>query len=551
MKKLQEKENQKRQLYCKEKNLLQLPIFYFEMANKEKIEISWEEENGRKCEIICCSSEGLPGSLEQDVYAACMRLWILQQMPRAIEVQYTDIAKILLLNPVQWRTKIKKALFKLGAARYKFTHCFIDAKNRTISSTEFFSLFDTAEFQDEKKKGGKWNKNKLYFPEEIKINLEQKYYQWLDFSLYMSIKSGVPRRLYEYLDKRRYHQIEGTFTISEEKLFRWIPLTNKNISSRRKTLRDGMQSLIEMQYLENYQWDRKSKLCSITYGNTLPRMAIEKNVAKKYPTKLASLAEPEEVFSAQPAIAQPEEVFTQTASIAKPKKVLKKTVVELKKIPPEFREILSPEIAERSIEQHEQKKQELREEQLQTLFGMLKSKLIILMPMISEYYDRHGFDYVRWNIQYANEHAKKNYAVYLSKTLAENWSLVQQEEQKQKELQRQETQRKAQEAAIQAQQEELARERNEQLKQKLRLLFKQKIDALAPEIKEEFWQQAISIINANKTWEKMPQTMKIMQVKLQYKDLLRNYFNECGDNFSKTTVDGIAFAKEIAWKTEF
>ena len=122
------------QLYCKEKNLLQLPIFYFDKSNEKEVTISWQEEDGRKCEITCCSSEGLPGSLEQDIYATSMRLWVIQGMSiDGIEVQYSNIAQILNLNLVHWKTKIIKSLLKLGAARYKFTECFIIGSHFSFS----------------------------------------------------------------------------------------------------------------------------------------------------------------------------------------------------------------------------------------------------------------------------------------------------------------------------------------------------------------------------------------------------------------------------------
>ena len=61
-------------------------------------------------------------------------------------------------------------------------------------------------------------------PDIVKRNMVHKYYQWLDFALYKRIKSGLPRRLYEYLEKIRYHKQNNTLTIGIDKLCRWLPM---------------------------------------------------------------------------------------------------------------------------------------------------------------------------------------------------------------------------------------------------------------------------------------------------------------------------------------
>lgn len=188
-----------------------------------------------------------------------------------IEVENSDIASVLGLDYRNWCTKIKKSILKLGAARYEFVECFVDAKSRQVTSIKQFSLFGGTEVNEIKGNGYKVNRYRLTFPEEIKVNLEKDYYQWLDFELYKKIKTGVARRLYEFLEKRRYHNVDNTFSIGEEKIFRWLPLLNSNVRQGRKTLKKAVESLLEESYLESYEWNSKSKFWSFTYARKIKR----------------------------------------------------------------------------------------------------------------------------------------------------------------------------------------------------------------------------------------------------------------------------------------
>lgn len=251
--------------YCKEKNLLQLPLFYFQMSNKKEIEHIWTNDDGKECKVICYCPIGLPGSLEQDVYSACLRIWVKQGMPPVIETTYTEITKILGLSTSNWLTKVKKALLKLGMARYVFYNCFI-VKDSILEITKPFSLFTSPEFTENTKRGRKKSKIKLNFPEEIRSNIEIRYYQWLNFELYKEIKSGLPRRLYEFLEKRRY-QLQRT-PISEKKLCNWLPIKDKRKGNRRKRLERIAQVLIEVGFLDSYTFDTEKEHCLFEYAKT-------------------------------------------------------------------------------------------------------------------------------------------------------------------------------------------------------------------------------------------------------------------------------------------
>ena len=84
---------------------------------------------------------------------------------------------------------------------------------------------------------------------------------------YRALPEGLPRRLYEYLEKRRYHKIQGEFTISEEVLYLWLPVLDKHTTQRRKTLAKIAQPLIEQSYLKKYRFDPLRRHCIFTYAS--------------------------------------------------------------------------------------------------------------------------------------------------------------------------------------------------------------------------------------------------------------------------------------------
>lgn len=259
------------ELYAKDKNLLQLGLFYFGKEKPKEIITEWEDSDG-KYKLVCSSRYGVPGALEQDVYTATTRLWVKQGMPERIKVNYSDIARELGLSPKSSTTKIKNSLKKLGQARYEFEKCFVLAtEDGTKKITTQFSLYDrTSLYQYEKGKSKRRSMSELVFPVDIRNNLEKKYYQLLDMKWYRALPEGLPRRLYEYLAKRRYHGVNGVFTISENIICRWLPILDKHTTNRRKRLKKITNYLIDAGYLKEYDFDRKKKLCLFTYAQSGP-----------------------------------------------------------------------------------------------------------------------------------------------------------------------------------------------------------------------------------------------------------------------------------------
>ena len=255
--------------YAKEQNLAQLSLFYFGKGRPKQTITAWEDDD-KEVVLKCDCDYGVPGSFEQDCYTATMRIWIKKGKPETLEFSYSDIARELKLEPPRaWVGRIKKALKRLGHARYELRNCFVEAGKKGRVDTHF-SLYDQAslwqyDLRREGRKSKKKSKSKVSFPPAIQKNLDAEYYQLLDMTWYRALPEGLPRRLYEYLEKKRHQAKNKVFVISEEIVCRWLPITDKNVTYRRKRLEKIAKALIEKGFLTKYRFDREKKLCVFTY----------------------------------------------------------------------------------------------------------------------------------------------------------------------------------------------------------------------------------------------------------------------------------------------
>lgn len=139
----------------------------------------------------------------------------------------------------------------------------------------------------------------------------------------------------------------------------------------------------------------------------------------------------------------------------------------------------------------------------------IKNQTNIVRELIAIAFREKGFEYVKWNILYANKEAKKNYAVFLKKALEENWGM---------EIQEVETAREKTEQALR---EEKNKEREESLKKEEEILrLNKEYYALPKERQEQLRKQAIDFylkFGMPKNF-KMPEEMILAKIR----DLLKS-----------------------------
>lgn len=156
----------------------------------------------------------------------------------------------------------------------------------------------------------------------------------------------------------------------------------------------------------------------------------------------------------------------------------------------------------------------LHKEHIETLWRMVKKKSKGLKKIIEEYYRAEGFKYVRWNIKYSNEHAKKNYSTYLQKALKENWAFTWSEEVEKEQKERV----KKQEVEIKQRNEKKEKEREKEKAEEQKPEFLSRIEGLEEETKIKLWRQAESEIE-----EKAARRSQL--VKMKYAELILETLN--------------------------
>lgn len=249
------------------------PLFNYGKTRPKATNNNWTENRDGTdyvCSVKCESSIGVPGAFDQDVFNATLKLWATKgfyQKNGHLDTNYSEIANILRVSPAGSGLQIKDALRRLAHAKYTLENSYFDAKTGKYKDRETrFSLYSVLDVSNVHKGGKGKGRSKVYieFPQIILANVDLNFYQWLDFDMYMSLRSGLPRRLYEYLHKVRHAFFEKGFRVGEDKICPMLPVTIKHTTKRRKKIADTAQELIDVGYLKAYE--QKKKICCFYYA---------------------------------------------------------------------------------------------------------------------------------------------------------------------------------------------------------------------------------------------------------------------------------------------
>jgi len=86
-----------------------------------------------------------------------------------------------------------------------------------------------------------------------------------------------------------------------------------------------------------------------------------------------------------------------------------------------------------------------------------------ILEAMSNAFRKHGFDYVKRNIQYSNKHCRNNYRAYLNKALKEDWGLAFKEDEDVKQKQREEVLKEIEEQVRRRTEVEQARQKEQEI----------------------------------------------------------------------------------------
>lgn len=257
-----------------EGNLLECPIFSMERrkVSERSMEKKWlirdAKGNVTREEIFRVeTTRGIPNVFDLDVFNAIMKIYLTQrgQYPKS-EVHFTvyQIAKEL---GILWGSdkggmgiggksikRIKESLLKMVGTVLHFENSFYMSNEKV---TRAVHLIDNFEYY-EKKKGNKMLVNviKLRLDDEVVGSIDRNYFKLIDFKIYKSLSPGLPRRLYEYLEKKKYQK--NRFEIGVKKLAERIPLKTKQIHKIKGFLDKAHEELVNHGVIDRWEYKKSN-----------------------------------------------------------------------------------------------------------------------------------------------------------------------------------------------------------------------------------------------------------------------------------------------------
>lgn len=246
-----------------EGNFLEYPIFSMERrkVGRTTDEYIWEEKDisgrvisERKFRINCVY--GIPNVFDMNVFNTIMRIYVKKSgLYKKNEVHFTIYELLKEMNlPVHHGGMIKEvreSLKRMANTNLHFENAFYEEKERV---TKIVHLLVRIEIYEKQKGNRMINMVKVVLDEELVNSIEKKYFKLIDFDIYKSLTSGVPRRLYEYLEKKKYRK--NQFEIEIRKLAKVIPLKTKKVSQLKELLEKAQNELKEKGIIDKWKFDK-------------------------------------------------------------------------------------------------------------------------------------------------------------------------------------------------------------------------------------------------------------------------------------------------------
>lgn len=233
-----------------EGNLLEYPIFSMERKKTGRTmdEFIWEEKDSlgrviveRKFKVECI--RGIPNAFDMNVFNGIMRIYVRKRgLYKKNEVHFTIYELIREINlPIhdgKVAKDVRESLERMVNTTLHFANAFFVEKEKTTVIVHLLVRLEVYELQ----KGDKLiNMIKVVLDDELVSSIERNYFKLIDFGIYNSLSSGLPKRLYEYLEKKKYRKDQ--FEIDIRKLAKRIPLKTSKMSQLKELLQRANNEL--------------------------------------------------------------------------------------------------------------------------------------------------------------------------------------------------------------------------------------------------------------------------------------------------------------------
>jgi len=247
-----------------EMNLAEFPftlLSHRTSENQKTIEIEQKirDRNGRIISqrwIVTGSDKfGLPLAADNDIYLSLMQMF-KENGFESRQIYFTRYQLLKTMEQIpskQTYKMIERALDRLISVTVKSENAFWDNRAKTYV-TKAFHLFDSYDLYDER------NRNyddiqpglplsNVMMSEFLFNSIKSSYIKSLDIGFYFTLQTPLTRRLYRFLDKKKYHK--NVYEIDILSLASLMPLHDPYPSQIKRRLEKAHQELIDKGYLKN------------------------------------------------------------------------------------------------------------------------------------------------------------------------------------------------------------------------------------------------------------------------------------------------------------
>jgi plasmid replication initiation protein len=214
---------------------------------------------------------GLPLATDNDIYLALMQIYKEDDFKdRKIHFTRYQLLKIMGSEPTKRRyNMIGNALDRLISVVVKSENAFWDHEAKA-HVTKAFHLFESYDIYDERERIQNSDQPELplsniVMSEFLFNSIKSSYIKNLDIGFYFTLQTPLTKRLYRFLDKKRYHR--SSFQIELTRLSALLPLQDQYPSQIKRRLEKAHKELIEKEYLAKVSYERDPKDCQeiVTY----------------------------------------------------------------------------------------------------------------------------------------------------------------------------------------------------------------------------------------------------------------------------------------------
>lgn len=221
--------------------------------------------------IKASGNSGLPGPFDQDVLIAIQEQINTKGLNNEKYLHFSlyKLIEIMKKNHSGWNYQaVKESIKRMVGTTIVSENAFYN-KGIKKHLTDILHLFERAIFYDECKRKGlqpEFEFNVLTLSEWFLANLKAHYTKPLDINFYYNLNLPTARRLYRWLDKKRYGD-KKSFYVDLPELALTMPLSERYPSDIRRALEPAHQELLQKKFLKkvDYEKEKKTKQWRVVY----------------------------------------------------------------------------------------------------------------------------------------------------------------------------------------------------------------------------------------------------------------------------------------------